>query len=282
MEKIPTEIWHEIFSLVSANQKDAEDVSSCRLACKKLEEQSRPFLISRLCFAFRRRSDMRRLEQLAALPHLAETVHTLIFDARVYVPWQSDQHEFRSILSEYSWIDVVARVLPKFNNVRVVETATETLEQESPKSLISFVWSDCWEYVLDFLAVVARTRSTGLDKIEAMTLGSPEEGLAPTDIIDYSVRGLPDDCARFLSSQKKYAPAAMLSIAFQGLVSLRMSLYIKEWELDEIRWLRPMWQSCRNTLETLTLGLVWALRLDETSEEQADHLVSLYGDLTPR
>ena len=90
MEKIPTKIWREIFSLVSANQKDAEDVSSCRLACKKLEEHSRPFLIPRLCLAFRRRSGIQRLERLAALPRLAETVHTLIFDARVYVPWQLD------------------------------------------------------------------------------------------------------------------------------------------------------------------------------------------------
>ena len=69
-----------------------------------------------------------------------------------------------------------------------------------------------------------------------------------------------------------HAPAALLSFAFQGLVSLRMSLYIKEWELDEIRWkqpLRPMWRSCRNTLETLTLGLVRESCEDDPSSAAA-------------
>ena len=244
MEKIPTEICEGIFSLLAANQKD---VSSCRLVCKEFEEQSRPFLIPRLCFAFRRRSDMQRLARLAALPHLADTVHTLVLDARVYVPEQSRQHdhlaaEFRSILYEWTWLDAVARALPKFKKIRAIETATEPLGQENPERRIRWF------------------ASTGLDKIEVMTLGSLEEGLSPTDLIDYNVQSLPNDCARFLSSQKKHPCAAMLCFAFRGLVNLQISLDTKEWEVDEIRRkqpLRPIWQSCQNTLERLTLGLVW-------------------------
>ena len=262
MVELPPEIWTNVFSLVSANQMD---VSSCRLVCKDFDEQSRPFLISRLCVAFRRRSDMERLEYLAALPHLADTVHTLVVDARGYVPEQSRQHdhlaaEFRSIEYEWTWVDAVARALPSFRNVRAIETATEAVEQESPRCRIRWYPSESWPYVLDFISILAKTRSSRFDKIRAMTLGSPEEGMSPTDIIDYRVKCLPDDCVRFLCSQKQRPRAAMLSFAFQWLVSLQISLDIKEWEVAEIgrkQPLRPMWQSCHKTLERLILGLVW-------------------------
>ena len=283
METTPPEIWQRIFTLVAANY---EDLFSCRLACRVFEEQSRPFLIPRFSITFRRRRDIQRLGYLATFPRLAETVRTLVFDARMYASEQSPQcerleDEFRSIQNEYTWPAAVARALPNFKNIRVIEIATELKEQRSLGCKIVWLNSESEECVLDFLAIVAKTRLTRLDKIVGMTIGMPEHGVSLTALIDYDAKGLPDECAEFLYSRGQPLYAAMLSVAFHGLVDLGISLDIKEWEVNEIRKKQPVrsiWQACQSTLQTLKLSLVWTSNDDDPDSAASVVATASLGD----